>query len=74
MKPPLPASAAEADVPVEAGPTSPVSAVDPFLGTDISALPEPEGIAARWWCAKPPVGNCHPGACLPFGMVSVCPT
>ena len=52
----------------------PVAAVDPFLGTDVSALPVPEGVAARWWCAKPPVGNCHPGATLPFGMVSACPT
>ena len=48
--------------------------MDPFLGTAISDLPKPEGIAARWWCAKPPVGNCHPGATLPFGMVSVCPS
>jgi len=54
-------------------PTSPVDCVDPLLGTDISELPKPEGIASRWWCAKPPVGNCHPGASLPFGMVSVCP-
>jgi len=51
----------------------PVDCVDPFLGTDISELPQAKGLAARWWCAKPPVGNCHPGATLPFGMVSVCP-
>ena len=50
-----------------------VECVDPLLGTDISELPQAQGIAARWWCAKPPVGNCHPGATLPFGMVSVCP-
>ena len=46
--------------------------VDPFLGNAAADLPEPEGIAKRWWCAKPPVGNTHPGATLPFGMVSVC--
>lgn len=46
--------------------------VDPFLGCDAADLPEPKGIAERWWCAKPPVGNTHPGATLPFGMVSVC--
>ncbi|MDF1813628.1 MAG: GH92 family glycosyl hydrolase [Verrucomicrobiales bacterium] len=46
--------------------------VDPFSGNGASALPEPEGIARTWWCAKPPVGNTHPGAVLPFGMVSIC--
>lgn len=46
--------------------------VDPFLGNFASALPEPEGIAKKWWCAKPPVGNTHPGATLPFAMVSAC--
>ena len=46
--------------------------VDPFIGCDSAALPKPEGIAKSWWCAKPPVGNTHPGATLPFGMVSVC--
>jgi putative alpha-1,2-mannosidase len=46
--------------------------VDPFLGNAAADLPKPEGIAAMWWCAKPPVGNTHPGACLPFGMVSAC--
>ena len=46
--------------------------VDQFIGCDSAALPKPEGIAKSWWCAKPPVGNTHPGATLPFGMVSVC--
>lgn len=46
--------------------------VDPFLGYAEKDLPKAEGIAARWWCAKPPIGNTHPGACLPFGMVSAC--
>ncbi|MFD2256460.1 glycoside hydrolase domain-containing protein [Luteolibacter algae] len=49
-----------------------VAQVDPFLGNAESDLPSPEGIAATWWCAKPPVGNTHPGASLPFGMVSAC--
>ncbi|MEM1085843.1 MAG: glycoside hydrolase domain-containing protein [Verrucomicrobiota bacterium] len=48
------------------------ASVDPFLGHAESALPKPEGIAATWWCAKPPIGNTHPGATLPFGMVSAC--
>lgn len=46
--------------------------VDPFIGCEASDLPKPEGIAATWWCAKPAIGNTHPGACLPFGMVSAC--
>jgi|TARA_B100000959_G_scaffold86377_1_gene91738 predicted alpha-1,2-mannosidase len=46
--------------------------VDPFLGNAETRLPEPEGVAAAWWRAKPPVGNTHPGAVLPFGMVSAC--
>ena len=46
--------------------------VDPFLGCEAAQLPQPEGIAATWWRAKPPIGNTHPGATLPFGMVSAC--
>ncbi len=49
-----------------------VARVDPFLGVEEAQLPKPEGIAATWWRPKPPVGNTHPGACLPFGMVSAC--
>ncbi len=49
-----------------------VSRVDPFLGTAESELPDPVGIAGSWWRPKPPVGNTHPGATLPFGMVSAC--
>jgi len=49
-----------------------ISMVDPFLGTAEATLPKPEGIAAKWWRPKPPVGNTHPGATLPFGMVSAC--
>ena len=46
--------------------------VDPFLGCEPADLPTPQGIAEKWWCAKPPIGNTHPGATLPFGMMSVC--
>ena len=46
--------------------------VDPFLGNSQSQLPHAEGVAATWWRAKPPVGNTHPGAVCPFGMVSAC--
>jgi len=46
--------------------------VDPFIGCEPARLPPPEGIATSWWCAKPPIGNTHPGASPPFGMVSAC--
>jgi putative alpha-1,2-mannosidase len=46
--------------------------VDPFLGTAATALPAPSGLAATWWWPKPQVGNTHPGATYPFGMVSAC--
>lgn len=49
-----------------------IESVDPFLGTGITALPEPTGLAATWWSPKPLVGNTHPGATYPFGMVSAC--
>ena len=47
--------------------------VDPFLGSEGSELPKAEGVAATWFWPKAQVGNTHPGACSPFGMVSVCP-
>lgn len=46
--------------------------VDPFIGTDITDLPRPDGLAATWWWPKPQVGNTHPGATHPLGMVSAC--
>ena len=48
--------------------------VDPFIGTSATDLPPaPAGNpAATWWSPKPQVGNTHPGACYPFGMVSAC--
>lgn len=46
--------------------------VDPFIGTSASDLPVPQGLAATWWWPKPQVGNTHPGATYPFGMVSAC--
>ena len=46
--------------------------VDPFIGTETTALPAPSGLAATWWWPKPQVGNTHPGATFPFGMVSAC--
>ena len=50
------------------------SDVDPFIGTDATDLPAPPAgsLAASWWSPKPQVGNTHPGACSPFGMVSAC--
>ena len=44
--------------------------VDPFIGTEATDLPERDGIAASWWWPKPQIGNTHPGATHPFGMVS----
>lgn len=45
--------------------------VDPFIGTDVADL-TPVGLAASWWWPKPQVGNTHPGATTPLGMVSAC--
>jgi putative alpha-1,2-mannosidase len=47
--------------------------VDPFIGTARTDLPAPTGLAATWWSPKPQVGNTHPGATYPLGMVSACP-
>lgn len=49
-----------------------LSSVDPFIGTGATDLPQAEGLAASWWWPKAQVGNTHPGACHPFGMVSAC--
>src|SRR5690606_35036103 len=46
--------------------------VDPFVGTAATDLPPPAGLAATWWSPKPLVGNTHPGATYPLGMVSAC--
>ena len=46
--------------------------VDPFIGTAQTDLPAPTGLAATWWWPKPQVGNTHPGATYPLGMVSAC--
>ena len=46
--------------------------VDPFIGTAATGLPPPSGLAATWWWPKPQVGNTHPGATSPLGMVSAC--
>ncbi|MGB3735677.1 MAG: glycoside hydrolase domain-containing protein [Ilumatobacter sp.] len=49
-----------------------IDSVDPFIGTGVTDLPDPTGLAAAWFWPKPPVGNTHPGATHPFGMVSAC--
>ena len=49
-----------------------IDEVDPFIGTEVTDLAEPTGLAASWWWPKPAVGNTHPGACAPLGMVSAC--
>lgn len=49
-----------------------IGSVDPFIGTGVTDLGPPEGLAANWWWPKPQVGNTHPGACHPIGMVSAC--
>ena len=47
-----------------------IGRVDPFIGTEATDLPAPSGLAATWWWPKPQVGNTHPGATYPLGMVS----
>ncbi|MEU6860337.1 GH92 family glycosyl hydrolase [Glycomyces sp. NPDC046736] len=49
-----------------------LDSVDPFIGTEATDLPAAQGLAATWWWPKPQVGNTHPGACHPLGMVSAC--
>ncbi|WP_424186378.1 glycoside hydrolase domain-containing protein [Actinokineospora sp. G85] len=46
--------------------------INPFIGTAATDLPPAQGLAARWWFPKPQVGNTHPGATSPLGMVSAC--
>ncbi|WP_307835647.1 glycoside hydrolase domain-containing protein [Paractinoplanes ferrugineus] len=46
--------------------------IDPFIGTAATDLPRAHGLAATWWWPKPQVGNTHPGATSPLGMVSAC--
>ncbi|MFB9246960.1 glycoside hydrolase domain-containing protein [Sphaerisporangium melleum] len=46
--------------------------VDPFIGTAATDLPQAHGLAGTWWWPKPQVGNTHPGATSPLGMVSAC--
>ena len=50
-----------------------IESVDPFIGTGATELPPSSGLAATWWFPKPQVGNTHPGAAAPFGMVSASP-
>ncbi|MEM9021685.1 MAG: glycoside hydrolase domain-containing protein [Planctomycetota bacterium] len=46
--------------------------VDPFVGTEPVDVQVPDGLASTWFFPKPMIGNTHPGATLPFGMVSAC--
>lgn len=49
-----------------------IELVDPTIGTELTELGEPSALASTWWAPKPRVGNTHPGACSPLGMVSAC--
>jgi putative alpha-1,2-mannosidase len=49
-----------------------IERVDPFIGTEVSDLPSHAGVAGTWWWPKPQVGNTHPGATYPLGLVSAC--
>jgi putative alpha-1,2-mannosidase len=49
-----------------------IDRVDPFIGTEATDLPPQTGLAATWWWPKPQIGNTHPGATFPLGMVSAC--
>jgi putative alpha-1,2-mannosidase len=46
--------------------------VDPFIGCEPMDVSVPDGLASAWFFPKPMIGNTHPGATLPFGMVSAC--
>ena len=46
--------------------------VDPFIGTEVTDLAPQTGLASTWWWPKPQIGNTHPGATYPLGMVSAC--
>jgi putative alpha-1,2-mannosidase len=46
--------------------------VDPFIGCEPMDVVVPDGLASAWFFPKPMIGNTHPGATLPFGMVSAC--
>ncbi|WP_201440903.1 glycoside hydrolase domain-containing protein [Saccharothrix sp. 6-C] len=46
--------------------------IDPFIGTAATSLPRAQGLAATWWWPKAQIGNTHPGATSPLGMVSAC--
>ncbi|MEM9419372.1 MAG: glycoside hydrolase domain-containing protein [Planctomycetota bacterium] len=46
--------------------------VDPFVGSEPMDVVVPQGLASKWFFPKPLIGNTHPGATLPFGMVSAC--
>lgn len=47
--------------------------VDPFCGNGACDLPPAKGLAATWFWPKAQAGNTHPGACLPFSLVSALP-
>ncbi|MDO5682257.1 MAG: glycoside hydrolase family 92 protein [Propionibacteriaceae bacterium] len=49
-----------------------LSTVDPFIGCEPTDLHPSTGLAATWWSPKPQIGNTHPGATYPMGMVSAC--
>lgn len=49
-----------------------IEEVDPFIGTDVTELAPTDGLASTWWWPKPQIGNTHPGATSPLGMVSAC--
>ncbi|MGB0768029.1 MAG: GH92 family glycosyl hydrolase [Phycisphaeraceae bacterium] len=46
--------------------------VDPFIGCEPMDVVVPNGLASAWFFPKPMIGNTHPGATIPFGMVSAC--
>jgi putative alpha-1,2-mannosidase len=51
----------------------PCKYVDPFFGNGETDLPQAQGIAATWFFLKAQTGNTHPGAVLPFSLLSVVP-
>ncbi|MEM1059666.1 MAG: glycoside hydrolase domain-containing protein [Verrucomicrobiota bacterium] len=53
--------------------SDPLTWVDPFIGHAATHLPEQGELSRAWFWPKAQVGNTHPGAVTPFGMVSVLP-
>lgn len=46
--------------------------IDPLIGSGETELHIKDALCKTWFFLKAQCGNTHPGACIPFGMVSAC--